>query len=105
MTQQTYVTKVSKKPIYCRNECGTEITFDSRKSKSGKSIPIDVGSGLSHQCPKSAYALSHNTSASSTGPNGQEQEIEQEIKQDILNEILYQISELRKEVKELKGNS
>ncbi|MGH9988766.1 MAG: hypothetical protein ACRD8W_32950, partial [Nitrososphaeraceae archaeon] len=45
-----------RKPIYCHHSCGTEIIFDSRKSKSGKSIPIDASSGLPHQCKYSNFA-------------------------------------------------
>lgn len=50
--------------IYCRNNCGVEIGFDSRKSKSGKSIPIEIGSGLPHQCPKSPYVLQQKQESS-----------------------------------------
>ena len=83
MTQQIVV----KKPLYCRNECGTEITFDNRKSKSGRYIPISVQSGLPHQCPKSPYA--------------QKQQQEPRVNEDILSEVLYEIQQLRKEIRDL----
>ena len=59
-------TQQERKPIYCRNNCGIEICFDSRKSKSGKSIPIDKSSGLPHQCPKSQYAQQQQESGTNT---------------------------------------
>ena len=56
MAKTTLVSQ--ERRIYCRNEgCNVEITFDSRKSKSGKSIPIEVGSGLPHSCKFSPWAL------------------------------------------------
>ena len=59
-------TQQERNPIYCRNKCGIEICFDSRKSKSGKSIPIDKSSNLPHQCPKSKY-MQRQQEASGSG--------------------------------------
>ena len=40
----------------CRNGCGKELTWDkSRKSESGKMIPIEKATNEPHQCPKSTF--------------------------------------------------
>jgi hypothetical protein len=77
---------------------GTEIIFDSRKSKSGKSILIDASSRLPHQCKYSNFAK-------------QQQQVtpkeEKEVKREptiteLLNGVLFNIHELQKEIQELR---
>jgi len=55
------ISSKQEQKFYCRYKCGTEITFDKRKSKSGRPIPIEVNSGLPHECAKSPYALAHTS--------------------------------------------
>jgi hypothetical protein len=94
----TQIDQQERKPIYCHHNCGTEIIFDSLKSKSGKSIPIDASSGLPHQCKYSNFAK-------------QQQQVtpkeEKEVKREptiteLLYEILFNIHELQKEIQELR---
>jgi hypothetical protein len=47
----SYTTDNKEIPTYCKWCHKVEITFDqNRKSKSGKLIPIEKASGLSHEC-------------------------------------------------------
>jgi hypothetical protein len=94
----TQIGQQERKPIYCHHNGGTEIIFDSRKSKSGKSIPIDSSSGLPHQYKYSNFAK-------------QQQQVtpkeEKEVKREptiteLLYEILFNIHELQKEIQELR---
>ena len=97
MTRVSQQAQEDRKPIYCHHNCGTEIIFDSRKSKSGKSIPVDASSGLPHQCKYLNFAK-------------QQQQVttpKEEVKREptiteLLNEILFNIHELQKEIQELR---
>jgi hypothetical protein len=97
----TTISQQTRRAIYCRNNCGTEITFDNRKSKSGRSIPIDAGSGLPHQCPRSSYAQRQQPSEQKGEviASSSEQPKEPTVTE-LLHELLYDIAELRKEIKE-----
>jgi hypothetical protein len=95
----TQIGQQERKPIYGHHNGGTEIIFDSRKSKSGKSIPIDAPSGLLHQCKYSNFAKQQQ----------QQKEVtpKEEVKREptiteLLNEILYNIHQLQKEIQELR---
>ena len=86
-----------RKLIYCHHSYGTEIIFDSRKSKSGKSIPIDASSWLPYQCKYSNFEK-------------QQQQVtlkeEKEVKREptiteLLNEI-FNIHELQKEIQDVR---
>lgn len=40
----------------CENKCDTEIYFDwAVRSPSGKQIPLEVDTGLPHDCPNKKY--------------------------------------------------
>ena len=87
-----------RKLIYCHHSCGTEIIFDSRKSKSGKSIPIDAFSGLPHQ-----YKYSNFEKQQQQVTPKEEKEVKREPTiMESLNEILYNIHELQEETQELR---
>lgn len=83
-----------RKLIYCRHSCGIEIIFDSRKSKSGKSIPIDAFSGLPHQYKYSNFEKQQQQ----VTPN-EEKKVKREP---TIMESLNEIYELQKEIQELR---
>jgi hypothetical protein len=87
-----------RKPIYCHHSCGTEIIFDSRKSKSGKSIPIDAFSGLPHQ-----YIYSNFEKQQQQATPKEEKEVKREPTiTELLNGVLFNKHELQKENQELR---
>jgi hypothetical protein len=93
----TQIGQQERKPIYCHHNCGTEKIFDSRKSKSGKSNPIDASRRLPHQCKYSNFAKQQQVTPKE----------EKELKREptitgLLNEILFNIHELQKEIQELR---
>ena len=61
----------------CRNGCGKELTWDkSRKSESGKMIPIEKATNEPHNCPKSPY---NQKQSQDSGTTQQTQQIQQTI--------------------------
>jgi len=87
-----------RKPIYCHHSCGTEIIFDSRKSKSGKSIPIDAFSGPPHQ-----YIYSNFEKQQQQATSKEEKEVKREPTiTELLNGVSFNIHELQKEDQELR---
>ena len=61
----------------CQYGCGKELTWDkSRKSESGKMIPIEKATNEPHNCPKSPYNQKQNQDS---GTTQQTQQIQQTI--------------------------
>lgn len=88
MTQQVMI---ERKPLYCRNNCGIEITFiPGMKSKSGKMIPVQKSNGLAHQCPNSPYALQHR--GQQPKHNGESKPVTKQPEEDIVFDLLMEIS-------------
>ena len=51
----------------CQYGCGKELTWDkSRKSESGKMIPIEKATNEPHQCPKSTYNQQQDSGGGTT---------------------------------------
>ena len=61
----------------CQYGCGKELTWDkSRKSESGKMIPIEKATNEPHNCPKSPY---NQKQSQDSGTTQQTQQIQQTI--------------------------
>ena len=59
----------------CRNGCGKELTWDkTRKSDSGKMIPIEKATNEPHQCPKSTYNMAEMAESVGTATTQQVQQ-------------------------------
>lgn len=59
----------------CQYGCGKELTWDkSRKSESGKMIPIEKATNEPHNCPKSPYNQKQNQDSDAS-----QQQIQQTI--------------------------
>lgn len=57
------------KDDHCRKGCGIRLKFDpSIKSNSGKMIPLELETGLRHNCPNSNYAKSQRGEVIITTP-------------------------------------
>ena len=98
------ISSKQEQKFYCRYKCGTEITFDKRKSKSGRPIPIEVNSGLPHECAKSPYALAHTSSNPVAQVQEQAQAQEQSINDSSRKEV--QVEEAQvviDQLSEIKG--
>ena len=60
----------------CQYGCGKELTWDkSRKSESGKMIPIEKATNEPHNCPKSPY----NKKQAQDGNGGTTTQVQQTI--------------------------
>lgn len=60
-----------KKQTPCRNGCGKDIYFDdTKKSQSGKPIPLEAGTGQPHNCPRSPYNMKRQETAASPALDG-----------------------------------
>jgi hypothetical protein len=58
----------------CQYGCGKELTWDkSRRSDSGKMIPIDTATNEPHNCPNSPYNKSKSGQAEATGNTAKQQ--------------------------------
>ena len=57
----------------CQYGCGKELTWDkSRRSDSGKQIPLEKATNEPHNCPNSPYNKSKSGQAQVTGTTKQE---------------------------------